>query len=97
MGKTTHRKDPEVNDQESGGQWSIVGGMAQSDTLEGPPLADILQAITSSREALETKIDTLATAMGLLQDDHHWLAERVTTTERELAGIPLELVNMKGI
>ena len=33
-------------------------------------MTDILQAITSSREALGTKIDTLATNMGLLWDDH---------------------------
>ncbi|KAJ1117915.1 hypothetical protein NDU88_006111 [Pleurodeles waltl] len=44
---------------------------------------DILQAITASQEALETKIDTLGAEFGLLKDDHCRLAERVTVVKRE--------------
>ncbi|KAJ1104621.1 hypothetical protein NDU88_002031 [Pleurodeles waltl] len=54
----------------------------------GPTLRDILQAITATREALETKIDTLATDLGLLRDDHRRLAERIATADREIADIP---------
>ncbi|KAJ1100921.1 hypothetical protein NDU88_005996 [Pleurodeles waltl] len=48
-------------------------------------LQDVLQAIAASRTALEVKIDTLSIDQVLLQDDHKRLAERVTTTERDLA------------
>ncbi|KAJ1084125.1 hypothetical protein NDU88_004278 [Pleurodeles waltl] len=55
---------------------------------EGPTLRDILQAIMDTHEALETKIDTLATDMRILQEDQRHLAGRVTTAEHDLADIP---------
>ncbi|KAJ1110478.1 hypothetical protein NDU88_007829 [Pleurodeles waltl] len=47
-------------------------------------LQDVLQAITASRVALEGKIDTLATDLTVLGDDHCRLAEKVATTDRQL-------------
>ena len=68
--------------------------MTQTEKNGGPSLTDIMQAITASREALETKIDTLATDMGLLRDDHRRLAERVTTTEREITEVSPRLSSL---
>ncbi|KAJ1140778.1 hypothetical protein NDU88_007116 [Pleurodeles waltl] len=66
-----------------------------STVVEGPTLQDILQSITSTREALETKIDTLGAKFGILQDDHRRLAERITNVEWTLPEIPPELSNIK--
>ncbi|KAJ1204077.1 hypothetical protein NDU88_007858 [Pleurodeles waltl] len=48
-------------------------------------LQDVLQAIVECRTALEVKINTLSTDLGLLWDDHKRVTERVFTTERDLA------------
>ncbi|KAJ1091829.1 hypothetical protein NDU88_004944 [Pleurodeles waltl] len=49
-----------------------------------PTLQDFLQVITTTREALETKIDTLRADLGILKDYHRRLAGRATTRERTL-------------
>ncbi|KAJ1140182.1 hypothetical protein NDU88_006540 [Pleurodeles waltl] len=48
---------------------------------------DIMQAITFTRESLETKIDSLAVDLGLLREDQCRLAERVTATEQTLSAL----------
>ena len=99
MGKPSRKKDQE-GEGTSGGNISepserVDGTAARRPSSEGPTLADIMQAITASREALETKIDTLATDMGILRDDHRRLSERVTTVEREMTEVPSSLLSMK--
>ncbi|KAJ1136690.1 hypothetical protein NDU88_003105 [Pleurodeles waltl] len=82
------------------------GLLARPGTLEqqdvsptptgSPTLADILQAITATRNALETKIDTLVAEYGLLKDDHRCLAERVTMMEREVTDIPAAMTGAQA-
>ncbi|KAJ1123964.1 hypothetical protein NDU88_002431 [Pleurodeles waltl] len=57
------------------------------DPSGNPSLADIMQAITFTRESLKTKIDSLAVDPGLLREDQCRLAERVTATERTLGAL----------
>lgn len=59
--------------------------LTQMEHSGNPTLQDILQAITSSSERLEGKIDSLSLDMGLLQDDLKKLADRVKTNEGQLA------------
>ena len=95
MGKTTRRKEAgvfEPGQEEQIGDHQQEGAvMRNTEVKEGPSLADIMQAIKASREALESKIDTLATDMGLLRDDHRKLTERVASTEKEITGMSPEL------
>ena len=91
MGKITRRKDAGVNessqDEQTGEHQQGGTGVRQTEKSEGPSLTDIMQAINASREALESKIDTLATDMGLLRDDHRKLADRVTSAEKDITVI----------
>ena len=100
MGKSTRQKEMGTieagQDDQEGSLRPTDTGTAQSLRTEGPSLADILQAITTSREVLETKIDTLATDMGLLRDNHRRLAERVTTNEREMSEVSPMLTSMRS-
>ncbi|KAJ1204121.1 hypothetical protein NDU88_007902 [Pleurodeles waltl] len=56
-------------------------------TSEGVTLQNMLQAITDSGEACETKINTLVTDLGVLCDYHKCLVERVTTSERDTSDL----------
>ncbi|KAJ1164655.1 hypothetical protein NDU88_005089 [Pleurodeles waltl] len=47
-------------------------------------LDSILQIVQSSREALESKIDTLTVDLTLLREDHRQLTDRVVTNEKSL-------------
>ncbi|KAJ1166313.1 hypothetical protein NDU88_006718 [Pleurodeles waltl] len=65
----------------------------EEDTRQGTTLRDVIQAILP-REALENKIDTLRADLRLLRDYHLRLAERATTTEREVAEQPPAVTNL---
>ncbi|KAJ1174970.1 hypothetical protein NDU88_000261 [Pleurodeles waltl] len=57
---------------------------ASREGRDDPTLQDVLQAITASRVALEGKIDALAMDLTVLRDDHRRLAEKVSTTDKQL-------------
>ena len=70
MGKPNIKKDQE-GDGAPGGSASEPsetpeGVTSRRTNQEGPTLTDIMQAITATREALEMKMDTLATGVGIL-------------------------------
>ncbi|KAJ1154163.1 hypothetical protein NDU88_006917 [Pleurodeles waltl] len=88
MGKSTKRRETA---QDAGGRSEDPAPPREAaDTVgdtESPSLGDIMQAITSSRESLEHKIDTLALDLGLLREDQRRLAERVAMTEKTVSEI----------
>ncbi|KAJ1127300.1 hypothetical protein NDU88_005703 [Pleurodeles waltl] len=89
MGKASRKRETgEVQEMPLTGLETLEQRDIPPTLAGGPTLGDILQAITASCEALETKIDSLGVEFGLLKDDHRWLAERVTSVEREVADIP---------
>ncbi|KAJ1090105.1 hypothetical protein NDU88_003243 [Pleurodeles waltl] len=55
-----------------------------SQAYTGQPPEMELQDIVASRKELEVKIDTIATDLGILRDDHRKLTDRVSSTERTL-------------
>ncbi|KAJ1192390.1 hypothetical protein NDU88_001697 [Pleurodeles waltl] len=57
------------------------------DPPGSPSLGDIMQAITFTRDSLETKMDSLAVNLGLLREDQCRLADRVTETEQTLGAL----------
>ncbi|KAJ1199872.1 hypothetical protein NDU88_003704 [Pleurodeles waltl] len=57
------------------------------DLPGSPLLGDIMQAITFTRESIDTKIDSLVVDPGLLREDQRRLAERVPATELMLAAL----------
>ncbi|KAJ1083134.1 hypothetical protein NDU88_003294 [Pleurodeles waltl] len=65
------------------------------ETYKETTLNTILQAIAASREALELKIDTMVTDLGLLRDGICHLAETVATTERTLEDISTEMTTIR--
>ncbi|KAJ1164710.1 hypothetical protein NDU88_005144 [Pleurodeles waltl] len=84
MGQCTRKRDVGVQDN-SIDLCHLSGGPRPATSSRGPPreatLDTILQAIAVLREALELKIDVIATDLSVLRDDHHWLSDIVTTTE----------------
>ncbi|KAJ1109849.1 hypothetical protein NDU88_007207 [Pleurodeles waltl] len=92
MGKPGKKKDT-IGD--AGAQWGCPASpptksprVGEDEGLsEGPSLGDIMQAITFSRESLETKIDSLVVDLGLLREDQRRLEEQVMTTERTLEAL----------
>ncbi|KAJ1120414.1 hypothetical protein NDU88_008583 [Pleurodeles waltl] len=83
MGKINKRRDManEAGDHRDD-LVSLPAESARSAATEAPSLGDIMQGITSTRESLELKIDTLTLDLGLLWEDQRRLAERVATTEK---------------
>ncbi|KAJ1080993.1 hypothetical protein NDU88_001180 [Pleurodeles waltl] len=57
------------------------------DPPGNPSLGDIMQAITFTREGLETKINSLAVDLDQLRKGQRRLAERVTATEQTMGGL----------
>ncbi|KAJ1152303.1 hypothetical protein NDU88_005078 [Pleurodeles waltl] len=96
MGKTNKKKDTAgVPGTQQDCTASSPTNMVQTTPLDvpvgEPSLGDILQAITSSREILESKIDTLATDLGLLREDQRCLAESVAIVEQNMDDLKLEV------
>ncbi|KAJ1193654.1 hypothetical protein NDU88_002950 [Pleurodeles waltl] len=87
MGKTGQKRDVEQKSGTVAEEMADLRG-TQNTSPEGkcgdPTLQDMLQAITASHVALEGKIDALATDLTVLRDDHHRLAEKVATTDRQM-------------
>ncbi|KAJ1109410.1 hypothetical protein NDU88_006771 [Pleurodeles waltl] len=82
MGKTGRRRDTDntidlsaktLSEREDPRK-SAPGERKESDE---PTLQDVMQAIITSRVALEGKIDSLASDLTVLRDDHCRLAEKV--------------------
>ncbi|KAJ1144598.1 hypothetical protein NDU88_010896 [Pleurodeles waltl] len=87
MGKVGRRRDMEQkggSSTEAQADPSDPRNGASGEGGDDPTLQDVLQAITASRVALEGKIDALATDLTVLRDDHRRLAEKVSTTDRQL-------------
>ncbi|KAJ1101453.1 hypothetical protein NDU88_006521 [Pleurodeles waltl] len=87
MGKVGCRRDMEQksgSSAEAQADRSDPRNEASREGRDDPTLQDVLQAITASRVALEGKIDALATDLTVLQDDHRRLAEKVSTTDKQL-------------
>ncbi|KAJ1117193.1 hypothetical protein NDU88_005393 [Pleurodeles waltl] len=66
MGKATRKKDitPLADEDPS----------MEENAQQGPTLRDVIQVITATMEAVETKIDTLGADLSNLRDDHYRLA-----------------------
>ncbi|KAJ1188529.1 hypothetical protein NDU88_005290 [Pleurodeles waltl] len=87
MGKVGRRRDIEQKGGSPAEAQAVPPEPRNDASGEGradPTLQDVLQAITASRVALEGKIDALATDLTVLRDDHRRLAEKVSTTDRQL-------------
>lgn len=70
--------------EESGSARSTQARQAAVASHSEPSMQDILHAIETSREAVETKIDALREDLGLLRADHRKLVQRVTTVETDV-------------
>ncbi|KAJ1156430.1 hypothetical protein NDU88_009149 [Pleurodeles waltl] len=67
--------------------WDPATTLSEGD----PTLQDVLLAISASRVTLEGKIDALASDLMVLMDDHRRLAEKVTTTDKQLEELRPEI------
>ncbi|KAJ1139587.1 hypothetical protein NDU88_005956 [Pleurodeles waltl] len=87
MGEVGRRKDIKQKEGTTAETMADLGGTKSTHPVEktgDPTLQGVLQAITVSREALEGKLDALATDLTILRDDHCRLAEKVYTTEKQV-------------
>ncbi|KAJ1217069.1 hypothetical protein NDU88_004664 [Pleurodeles waltl] len=87
MGKVGRRRDMEQKSGSSAEAQADPPDPRNDASREGrddPTLQDVLQAIMASCVALEGKIDALASDLTVLRDDHRHLAEKVSTTDKQL-------------
>ena len=72
--------------------------MPQSESLPEPGLDKldrILAAIVTTRESLETKVDSVAVGLNLLRDDHRKLTYRVSQSEKDITELKPAVVEVQ--